>query len=408
MSTIVQKFGGTSVGSTERIKLMARRVIQERKKGHEIVVVVSAMGKTTDTLVQLAREISTEPSKREMDMLLSTGEQVTISLLTMALQQEGIEAISFTGRQAGIQTDSVLGNAHIVAIDTSVIRNELDKGKVVVVAGFQGVTSDGDISTLGRGGSDITATALAAGLKADRCDIYTDVNGVYTSDPRFVPRASKITTLSYEDMLNLAAMGAGVLHPRAIKHAKEHQVPIFIKSSFEEGKGTLINGLTKENGSTSVTGITFEENIHRVEISGYVDGESLQAALLLELASHHIQADIYKQHCDDVLTLLIKEQDLHDVLSILNEKKVNGAFSHIEQKSGLSKVSVIGRNIKSHPGIKVELCKILLKNKIRVTMVGESSISVTAVVQKSQVHNAAKQLHTGFGLDYVVMQQVVL
>lgn len=387
---------------------MAKKVILETKKGHDVVVVVSAMGKTTDTLVQLAREISTKPRKREMDMLLSTGEQVSISLLTMALQQEGIEAISFTGRQAGIQTDSVLGNAHIEAIDTSRIKNELAKGKVVVVAGFQGVTSDGDISTLGRGGSDTTATALAAALKAERCDIYTDVQGVYTSDPRFVPRASKIASLSYEDMLSLATMGAGVLHPRAIKHARVHQVPIFIKSSFEKGKGTLVYGQSQENGGTPVIGVTFEENVQRVDVSGFEDGKSLRTALLQKLAAHHIQADIYKQPYECTLTLLLKEQDVQEVLSILNEMKIKRLFSHIEQKSGLSKVSVIGRNIKSHPDIKVEMCKILLKNKIRVKMVGKSSISVTAVVQKSQVHNAAEKLHTGFGLDYVVMEQAVL
>jgi aspartate kinase len=406
LSTIVQKFGGTSVGSTERMKLIANRILEEKKKGHDVVVVVSAMGKTTDTLVQLAREISANPSKREMDMLLSTGEQVSISLLTMALQEQGVEAISFTGRQAGIQTDSIFGNAHIQSIDTSRIRNELDKGRIVVVAGFQGVTSDGDISTLGRGGSDTTATVLAAKLKADRCDIYTDVNGVYTSDPRFVHKASKIASLSYEDMLSLATMGAGVLHPRAIKYAKEHQIKIFIKSSFEKGPGTLISVKKQSHSEIHVIGVAFKENIARVSISEFEDGDSLQAKLMLELASHYIQADVYKQYFNNVLILLIKEKDLQDVLSILYKEKNNLTYRNLEYENGLSKVSVVGRNIKSHPGIKEKVCKLLLKNRVKVKLVGESSISVTAVVEKSEVYMAAERLHAGFGLDSIVTEQV--
>jgi aspartate kinase len=406
LSTIVQKFGGTSVGSTERMKLIANRIVEEKKKGHDIVVVVSAMGKTTDTLVQLAREISSNPSKREMDMLLSTGEQVSISLLTMALQEQGVEAISFTGRQAGIQTDSILGNAQIQSVDTNRIRNELDKGRIVVVAGFQGETSDGDISTLGRGGSDTTATVLAAKLKADRCDIYTDVNGVYTSDPRFVHKASKIASLSYEDMLSLATMGAGVLHPRAIKYAKEHQIKLFIKSSFEKGMGTLVSVEKQSHSEIYVIGVAFKENIARISISEFEDGDSLQAKLMLELASRHIQADIYKQYFNNVLTVLIKEKDLQDVLSILHKEKNNLTYRNLEYENGLAKVSVVGRNITSHPGIKEKVCKVLLKNKVKVKLVGESSISVTAVVEKSEVYIAAERLHAGFGLDFIVTEQV--
>jgi aspartate kinase len=404
-TVVVQKFGGTSVGSTERIKRMADRVIQEKEKGHDVVVVVSAMGKTTDALVKLVSDITSEPSKREMDMLLSTGEQVTISLLTMALQQQGVEAISFTGWQAGIRTDSILGNAHIQSIDTGRILNELENGQVVVVAGFQGVTEGGDISTLGRGGSDITAAALAAALKADRCDIYTDVDGVYTSDPRFVHRASKITALSYEEMQNLASMGAGVLHPRAVKHAKKYGIPLYIKSSFEKGKGTMIHGKAKQNGSPHVIGITFEADINRLEIFNCSDIEGFQEALMCELASHHIQADVYKQSCRDSISLLVKEQDHQEVLSILEKEKEKWKYSRIERKGGLSKVSVIGQNIKSQPAIKMEMCKVLLENSVRVKLVGESAISVTAVVERSQVQLAAERLHTGFGLDYEVVMK---
>ncbi|MGM0829785.1 MAG: aspartate kinase [Bacillota bacterium] len=406
MSTVVvQKFGGTSVGSTERIKRMADRVIQEKEKGHDVVVVVSAMGKTTDALVKLVSDITSEPSKREMDMLLSTGEQVTISLLTMALQQQGVEAISFTGWQAGIRTDSILGNAHIQSIDTGRILNELENGQVVVVAGFQGVTEGGDISTLGRGGSDITAAALASALKADRCDIYTDVDGVYTSDPRYVPKASKIPSLSYEDMQNLASMGAGVLHPRAVKHAKKYGIPLYIKSSFEKGRGTMIHGKAKQTGFPPVIGVTFEVDINRLEVFDCKDIVGFQEALMCELASHHIQADVYKQSCRDSLSLLVKEQDHQEVLSILEREKENWKYSRIERKGGLSKVSVIGQNIKSQPAIKMEMCKVLLENAVRVKLVGESAISVTAVVERSQVQLAAERLHTGFGLDYEAMMK---
>ncbi|MCR8847725.1 aspartate kinase [Rossellomorea sp. SC111] len=400
MSTIVQKFGGTSVGSTERINRMADRVIQEKNKGHDVVVVVSAMGKTTDTLVKLVSEITTKPSKREMDMLLSTGEQVTISLLAMALQQRGVEAISFTGWQAGIQTDSVLGNAHIQEIDTKRIRNEMDHGKVVVVAGFQGVTEDGDISTLGRGGSDITAAALASTLKADRCDIYTDVDGVYTSDPRFVPKASKINSLSYEDMLNLAVMGAGVLHPRAVKHAKKFGIPLYIKSSFENVGGTLIHGKVKQIESSPVIGVTFEKDINRVEMFECEDVEGSREAIMRELATRHIQADVYTQSCRNILSLLIKEQDLQEILFVLRKEKDRWKYSRIEQRSSLSKVSVIGQNMKSQPEIKIGMCKMLLENAVRVKLIGESSISVTAVIEKSHIQKAVESLHTGFGLDY--------
>lgn len=400
MSTIVQKFGGTSVGSTERIKRMAERIIQEKNKGHDVVAVVSAMGKTTDALVKLVSEITSEPSKREMDMLLSTGEQVTISLLTMALQQQGVEAISFTGWQAGVRTDSILGNAHIQAIETGRIKSELNIGRVVVVAGFQGITEEGDISTLGRGGSDITAAALASALKADRCDIYTDVDGVYTSDPRFVKKASKITSLSYVDMQNLAVMGAGVLHPRAIKHAKKFGIPLYIKSSFENVGGTLIHGKIKQNGPSPVIGVTFEKDIHRVEMFECEDVEGFREAFMSELSSRHIQGDVYIQRCRSSLSLLIKKQDLHEVLSILEKEKDKWKYSRIEERSNLSKVSVIGGDMKGRSAIKIGVCRMLLESGVRVKLIGESSISVTAVIEKSHVQSAVECLHTGFDLDY--------
>ena len=242
MSIIVQKFGGTSVGSVERILNVASRIVEEKERGNDVVVVVSAMGKTTDTLVGLAKEISAQPSKREMDMLLSTGEQVTISLLTMALIQSGHDAISFTGWQAGIETESVHSNARITNIQTEKLKSHLHSGKVVIVAGFQGMTESGEITTLGRGGSDTTAVAIAAALKAERCDIYTDVDGVYTSDPRYIMGARKFPSISYDEMLELANFGAGVLHPRAVEFAKNYQIPVRSKIKYGESGRNLYRG----------------------------------------------------------------------------------------------------------------------------------------------------------------------
>lgn len=268
MALIVQKFGGTSVGSVEKIKNVANRVIEEAENGNEVVVVVSAMGKTTDELVYMAQDISKNPSKREMDMLLTTGEQVTISLLTMALIEAGREAISFTGWQAGMQTEAVHGNARILNIDASRIQAQLQAKKIVVVAGFQGNDANGEITTLGRGGSDTTAVAIAAALNADRCDIYTDVTGVFTTDPRYIKDARKLQSISYDEMLELANLGAGVLHPRAVEYAKNHQIPLEVRSSMEKEAGTTIEEEATMEENLIVRGIAFEDSITRVTVNG--------------------------------------------------------------------------------------------------------------------------------------------
>ncbi|TDL34187.1 aspartate kinase [Jeotgalibacillus sp. S-D1] len=404
MSTIVQKFGGTSVGSVDQIKLMANRILQEKNKGHDVVVVVSAMGKTTDTLLQLAGEISSNPCNRELDMLLSTGEQVTISLLAMALKQQGAESISLTGRQAGIHTDTVMGNAQIVFIDTERIRSELEKQKIVVVAGFQGVNENGDISTLGRGGSDTTAAALAAYLNADRCDIFTDVDGVYTTDPGIVGSAVKIPSLSYEEMLSLAAMGAGVLHPRAIRYAERHQIPIAVKSSARPGSGTMITNKMSGEKSLPVTGIAFEEKVSRLILSGLSKMEASRKQIISSLSALHIQADIYLQLYDQSIILLVKESDTQNVLCLLNKEKEKIGYTALQQKNGLSKVSVIGSGLSE---IKAEMCRIFIHNKNKVKLIGESSICVTALLDRSELHTAVRQLHTGFGLDFTLEKAVV-
>jgi len=395
---IVQKFGGTSVGSADRIKRMVFHVMKEREKGHDVVVVVSAMNKTTDTLVRLAGELSSDPSKREMDMLLSTGEQVTISLLTMALHHKGLEAVSLTGRQAGIQTDGIFGNAKITSIDTDRIKSELSKGRIVVVAGFQGITDKGEVTTLGRGGSDTTAAALAAALKADRCDIYTDVDGVYTSDPRIVPRAAKIDTLSYDEMLRLATMGAGVLHPRAIKHAKEHHVPLVVCSSLNEGRGTVISGRTQRNAP--IVGVAYQKDISVLTMFDCQGGESL---ILYDLDSHHIETEIIKYQED--LVLIVKDQDFHELKRIVGQ--YNQAYSHTEERENLSKVSVIGQINSTHE-VKEKVTNVFHDYHIAKASIWESPVGLSALVDRNDVEKAARVLHMHFGLDYVESRRAVL
>ena len=295
LSRKVMKFGGTSVGNTERIRNVAKRIIGETSKGHEIVVVVSAMGKSTDELVRLAEDITAAPSKREMDMLLSTGEQVTIALLSMALHQLGQDAVSFTGWQAGIVTESIHGNARIEHVDTGRMEEALSQGKVIIVAGFQGMDSNGEITTLGRGGSDTTAVAIAASLQADQCDIYTDVDGIYTSDPRYVVGARKLQELSYDEMLELANLGAGVLHPRAVEFAKNYGMPLSVRSSLSEVTGTILLEEPQMERSLIVRGVAFEADIVRLTIGYEVPFNGSLAKIFTTLANHHVNVDIIVQ-----------------------------------------------------------------------------------------------------------------
>lgn len=403
MALIVQKFGGTSVGSVERIQHVANRVIQEAERGNQVVVVVSAMGKTTDALVKVASDITDSPSKREMDMLLTTGEQVTISLLTMALQYKGYEATSLTGWQAGIQTEAVHSNARIQHIDTTRIQRQLDRGRIVVVAGFQGCSEDGSITTLGRGGSDTTAVALAAALKAAKCDIYTDVTGVFTTDPRYVEDARKLHSISYDEMLELANLGAGVLHPRAVEFAKNYQVPLEVRSSLENENGTIVEEEVSMEQNLVVRGIAFEDNISRVTIEGLNNELQTLSTIFTALAKEQLNVDIIIQNVTAnnrlSISFSIKTVDVESALAVLKEYKSTLGYTRIEHESGLAKVSIVGSGMISNPGVAAEMFEVLAGEKIEVKMVSTSEIKVSTVVPHADMVKAVETLHVAFELE---------
>ncbi|UYY97562.1 aspartate kinase [Peribacillus frigoritolerans] len=402
MALIVQKFGGTSVGSVEKIKNVANRVIEEAEKGNEVVVVVSAMGKTTDQLVSMARDISGSPSKREMDMLLTTGEQVTISLLTMALIEEGHEAISYTGWQAGMQTESVHGNARILNIDATRIQAQLQEKKIVVVAGFQGNDANGEITTLGRGGSDTTAVAIAAALNVDRCDIYTDVTGVFTTDPRYIKGARKLQSISYDEMLELANLGAGVLHPRAVEYAKNYQIPLEVRSSMERESGTIIEEEATMEENLIVRGIAFEDSITRVTIYGLPQSLGALSTIFTTLAKNRINVDIIIQSmtAEDTtnLSFSTKSEDTEAALIVLENNKEQLGFDRVETESGLAKVSIVGSGMVSNPGVAAEMFEVMANTGIQVKMVSTSEIKVSTVVNEKEMVKAVESLHEAFKL----------
>ncbi|MEH7885902.1 aspartate kinase [Bacillus sp. JJ1609] len=402
MGLIVQKFGGTSVGTVERIRNAASRTVEEMQNGNNVVVVVSAMGKTTDHLVDMANEISSSPSKREMDMLLTTGEQVTISLYAMALAQKGIEAVSYTGWQAGIKTEAVHSNARIVDIETDRIKNDLDHGKVVIVAGFQGVTDDGQITTLGRGGSDTTAVALAAALKADKCDIYTDVTGVFTTDPRYVKSARKLLSVSYDEMLELANLGAGVLHPRAVEFAKNYGLPIEVRSSMEKERGTIIEEEIGMEQNLIVRGVAFEDQITRVSVLGVSTSLKGLSTIFTTLAQNHINVDIIVQSRTEAdsanISFSIKSNDLPETLDVLERNKELLNYKAIESETGLAKVSIVGSGMVSNPGVAAKMFEVLEGHGVQVKMVSTSEIKVSTVIEEKQMVNAVESLHEAFEL----------
>jgi aspartate kinase len=353
--------------------------------------------------VNLAKEISATPNKRDMDMLLSTGEQVTIALLSMALNEQNLPAVSFTGWQAGIVTEPVHGNARITTINTEAVKNQLAAGKVVIVAGFQGITENGEITTLGRGGSDTTAVALAAALKADKCDIYTDVTGVFTTDPRYVKSARKLQSVSYDEMLELANLGAGVLHPRAVEFAKNYQVKLEVRSSMERVEGTVIEEEASMEQNLVVRGVAFEDEITKVSVLGLANSLTSLSTIFTTLAENHLNVDIIVQSTTEAetanLAFSIKTQDLMETLNVLENSKDVLNYEQLDAENKLAKVSIVGSGMISNPGVAAKMFEVLAANEIQIKMVSTSEIKVSAVVEEKHMLKAVEVLHQAFGLS---------
>lgn len=410
---IVQKFGGTSVADTDKIKNVAKVVIKEKQNGNDVVVVVSAMGHTTDHLVKMAKALSPDPSGREMDMLLSTGEGVSIALLAMALQAEGYDAVSFNAMQVGILTENIHSKARIIDIKTDKLRKNLEEGKIIVVAGFQGVTEDGEITTLGRGGSDTSAVALAAALNAERCDIYTDVEGVYTTDPRVVPNASKLDEVSYEEMLELAHAGANVLHPRSVETAKQFAVPLRVRSSFKlDNLGTLILGVEKMELYKPVAGVAADLTQARIVVCDVPDTPGVAANLFSALAKENISVDMIIQsyarkisNTNDI-AFTIDANDLSKTLAVLEKLKDKINAGDIKVDDEIAKVSIVGAGMIDRPGIASTMFETLAKLGVNIKMISTSEIKISCLVDKLDAQKALKALHTVFDLECDVVADV--
>ena len=402
---IVQKFGGTSVADTEKIKNVAKTVIREKNNGNDVVVVVSAMGHTTDHLVKMAKEINPNPSGREMDMLLSTGECVSIALLTMAIQAQGYKAVSFNATQIGILTENIHSKARIVDIKTEKLKKNLDEGNIIVVAGFQGVTEDGEITTLGRGGSDTSAVALAAALNAQRCDIYTDVEGVYTTDPRIVPNASRLDIISYEEMLELAHAGANVLHPRSVETAKQYAVPLRVRSSFNlDNMGTLIVGVEKMEINKPVAGVAADLSQVRIVVCEIPDTPGEAATLFSYLAKDNISVDMIiqsyarKSSNTNDIAFTINREDLARTQEILEKVKIKLGAQSVKIDDDIAKVSIIGAGMIDRPGIASTMFKTLADSGINIRMISTSEIKISCLIAKEDAQKALKALHEVFNL----------
>jgi len=410
---IVQKFGGTSVADTEKIKNVAKTVIKEKNNGNDVVVVVSAMGHTTDYLVKMAKDIATVPSGRELDMLLSTGEGVSIALLAMAIQAEGYEAVSFNAMQVGILTENIHSKARIVKVETEKLKKNLNDGKIIVVAGFQGVTEDGEITTLGRGGSDTSAVALAAALNAERCDIYTDVEGVYTTDPRVVKNASKLNEISYEEMLELAHAGANVLHPRSVETAKLNHVPLRVRSSFKtDDLGTLILGVEKMEIDRPVTGVAADLSQTRIVVCDVPDIPGQAANIFSKLAQDNISVDMIIQsyarkvsNTNDI-AFTVDSVDTDKTIATLNSLKDTLKCGEIQVDREIAKVSIVGAGMIDRPGIASTMFDVLAKLSVNIKMISTSEIKISCLVNKENAEKAVKALHEEFGLSCDTIAEV--
>jgi aspartate kinase len=406
MSLIVQKYGGTSVGTPERIRAVARRVARYKSLGHQVVVVVSAMSGETNRLIGLAKEIMEEPDPRELDVMVSTGEQVSIGMTALALIDLGIKAKSYTGSQVKILTDDAHTKARILKIDHNNIQDDLDKGYVVVVAGFQGVDEKGNITTLGRGGSDTTGVALAAALKADECQIYTDVDGIYTTDPRVVPEAKKLDSITFEEMLEMASLGSKVLQIRSVEFAGKYKVKLRVLSSFEEeGDGTLITFEEKNNMEQPIiSGIAFNRDEAKVTILGVPDKPGIAYQILGPIADANIDVDMIIQNVGAVgttdFTFTVNKNDLNKALTILNEKvKTHVGAKEVNGNDKIAKVSIVGVGMRSHVGVASQMFRTLSEEGININMISTSEIKISVLIDEKYLELAVRALHKAFGLD---------
>lgn len=398
----MQKYGGTSVANTERILAVARRVIETKKQGHDVVVVVSAMAGETNRLIDLAKQLTPTPSAREMDQLVATGEQVTIALMSLALQSLGQPARSFLGAQVKILTDNVHTKARIQSIDADTIFSSLKNGEVVVVAGFQGVTPDGSITTLGRGGSDTTAVAIAAAIKADLCEIYTDVDGVYTMDPRICPKAKKLHRISYEEMLELASLGAKVLQIRSVEFAAKYRVNLVVRSSFNHNEGTLVTHEESNMENIVVSGIALDESEAKLAIRDVPDQPGISKQVFGAIAEANINVDMIIQNTGSDgladLSFTVPAVDLATSKKIVTALKDRLKFSRIDADPNIAKVSIVGVGMRSHAGVAAKAFALLAENQINIDMISTSEIKISLVVKKEHGKLAARVLHDGFSL----------
>ncbi|MEY2906258.1 MAG: hypothetical protein RLZZ408_729 [Verrucomicrobiota bacterium] len=403
MSLIVQKYGGTSVGNPERITNVAKRLLETQRAGHSVVAVVSAMSGVTDSLIKLAREVSAKPTEREMDVLLSTGEQTTMALTAMAIQSMGGKAVSLTGAQAGIVTNGVHTKAKISNITPDQIRKHLDQGEIVIVAGFQGETSEGDITTLGRGGSDLTAIALASAVEADACQIFTDVDGVYTCDPRIVPTAKKIAEISYDEMLEMASSGSKVMQSRSVEFAKKFGVTFEVRSSFNNNPGTTVKEESAGMEQVVVRGVSVERNQAKVTVSNVPDKPGCAARLFTALADAHVMVDVIVQNVSASgstdISFTINRDELEKIGDLLDRVAVEIGAGKVSKQDGIAKLSVVGIGMRTHSGVAAKLFDALAKGGINIQMISTSEIKIAVIIEETKIADAAKLAHTAFGLD---------
>jgi aspartate kinase len=417
MGLIVQKFGGSSVADAEGMKRVAARIVATKKAGHQVVVVVSAMGDTTDELIDLANAVTPIPQGRELDMLLTAGERISMALLAMAINNLGFEALSFTGSQAGVITDSVHGKARIIDVTPGRIREAIDSGAIAIVAGFQGISQDTkDITTLGRGGSDTTAVALAAALEADVCEIYTDVDGVFSADPRVVPEARKLKTVTYEEMLELAAAGAKVLHLRCVEYARRFNLPIHVRSSFSPNEGTWVVENHPEGGTMEqaiISGVAHDKSEAKITIVGVPDRTGIAARIFQAIADNDINIDMIVQNVSAAATGLtdisftLPKAEGQMGTQVLQRIQGEVGFASILYDDTIGKLSLIGAGMRSHPGVTATFFAAMADAGVNIEMISTSEIRISVIVREADVERAAKAAHTAFGLDADQIEAVV-